>query len=795
MGKNKLHLKIRPTVLTIFIFVISSVILVTLSLQYHFLKDLALNATNDNLIHISEKIEQKIRDLDRRNNNLLSDLQTYSKIHKVNFENEREKLLPILVNYLKNHRFIYAIYAGNKNGNFYEVINLNIDDKLREKYNTTPAMKWLVVKIYEENGKRVQCEEFLDRNFLILRKTKKEANYDPSIRPWFKRALSTDEIIKTDPYMYTNLEARGITYAKHIKGTARVIGVDVSLNSMSSFLKKQLDNDKGEIYLFKEKDNLTAAANYNEHYKKLDFKALREDLTKLNVDSEFKIISLEDKDYFLYFSEIKSIYKNKDYLAILLPLDMVLKPYMEKIVYSFIITGIILLFTIPLIWFSTKLLVNPIHNLANENEKIIKRKFSEVKFVQTHIAEISDLSKSLTQLSVSVQKHEEDQRKLMDSFIKLIASAIDAKSKYTGGHCERVPVLSMMLARAASKDETIFKDFKIKNEDEERELKIAAWLHDCGKVTTPEYVVDKATKLETIYNRIHEIRTRFEVLYRDLHIKALENILTGANREEEYEKLQKEQNKLIEEFEIIAHANIGGEFMDDETIKKVESISKRTWTRYFDNSIGISRDERNRLEKNTQNVTPQIEKLLDDKIEHIIPREEFIPNINETYGFKQEVPEHLYNQGEVYNLSIKRGTLTEEERYKINEHMKMSIIMLEQLPFQEHLKRVPEYAGAHHETLIGTGYPRRLTKEQMSLPARILAVADVFEALTSSDRPYKEPKTLSESIKILSFMVKDQHLDKDIFEMFLKTGIYKEYAKDFLEESQIDEVDISKYLG
>ncbi|MCV6607638.1 MAG: HD domain-containing protein, partial [Campylobacterales bacterium] len=253
------------------------------------------------------------------------------------------------------------------------------------------------------------------------------------------------------------------------------------------------------------------------------------------------------------------------------------------------------------------------------------------------------------------------------------------------------------------------------------------------KVTTPEYVVDKATKLETIYNRIHEIRTRFEVIYRDLEINYLKNILKGSNKEEENKKLQEERKKLHSQFKLIAKVNIGKETTSDEDISQIEEIAKRTWIRYFDNTIGVSREEKTRLKKNKENTTPKTETLLSDKLEHIIPRVEFIDDMDKKYGFKQETPEHLYNLGELYNLKIKSGTLTKEERYKINEHIKMSIIMLEELPFQKNLKRVPEYAGAHHETLIGTGYPRKLKKEQMSIPARILAFADVFEALTSSD--------------------------------------------------------------
>jgi HD-GYP domain-containing protein (c-di-GMP phosphodiesterase class II) len=605
--------------------------------------------------------------------------------------------------------------------------------------------------------------------------------------------------------MFSNLESFGTTYAKKIKKLNTVIAVDISLKSLNNFLKKELSMGDSEVYLLRENGIIISSATLNKKKNKEStylnnrntifpyYNSLKN--RKLNDDKEsFDIEIIENRKYYVYYAKLESLFNNNEYLSILLPYDEIMKTYNDKIIFSSFITFFIFLCILPIIWWMTRLLVIPIEQLSNENLKISKLEFDDVKPVVTYIKEVEELSVSLVNLSKSIKKYQSDEIKLMDSFIKIIASAIDAKSKYTGGHCERVPVLSMMIAKEASDNKGVFKDFTINNAQEERELNVAAWLHDCGKVTTPEYVVDKATKLETIYNRIHEIRTRFEVVHRDFKIKSLENIINGANKKEEEIKLTQEYQKLYEEFSLVAKANLGSEYMEDNLISKIKTISKRTWFRNFDNSIGISRDEKERLNKNTENMTPSIENLLSDKIEHIIPRIKTDMKEYKKYNFKLEAPEHLYNLGEVYNLLTQKGTLTNEERYKINEHIIMSIIMLEELPFLDNMKRVPEYATCHHETLIGTGYPRELTKEQMSLPSRIIAVADVFEALTSSDRPYKEAKTLSESIKILSYMVKDQHLDADIFKMFLESGIYIKYAEKFLSKNQIDEVDISLYV-
>lgn len=412
---------------------------------------------------------------------------------------------------------------------------------------------------------------------------------------------------------------------------------------------------------------------------------------------------------------------------------------------------------------------------------------------RTDKSQLRELKKLESRLE-EVETLQQSQKDLLDAFIKLIASAIDAKSKYTGGHCERVPELSLMMAEAAHEaTHSIFENFSISSEDEKRELSIAAWLHDCGKVTTPEYVVDKATKLETIYNRIHEIRTRFEVIHRDLTIEALNKKLAGENENDVDSWLENEHEKLVKEYELVANANVGAEFMKDEDKEKIENIASRTWIRNFDDMIGLAHEEKKRtIPENT--TIPQVEQLIANKARHIIPREHFDYEEYEKMGFKTKVPNDLYNLGELYNLCISAGTLSYEERFKIQEHVQMTLVMLEKLPFPEYLKNVPLFAGAHHETLIGSGYPRELTIDDMPIASRIMAIADVFEALTASDRPYKEPKTLSASIKILSFMVKDQHLDADIFKLFLSTGIYKEYATKYLLSEQIDEVDISKYL-
>ncbi|GMR00672.1 MAG: HD domain-containing protein [Gammaproteobacteria bacterium] len=386
------------------------------------------------------------------------------------------------------------------------------------------------------------------------------------------------------------------------------------------------------------------------------------------------------------------------------------------------------------------------------------------------------------------------QEELLHSFIKLIAGAIDAKSPYTGGHCTRVPEVTLMLAKAACESDTgKYRDFELSDKQWE-ELSIAGWLHDCGKVTTPEYVVDKATKLETIYDRIHEVRMRFEVLKRDAEIECWQQIAKGGNKQQLLKDLAKQNKELDDDFAFIAECNVGGEFMADEKIERLQTLAEKTWKRTLDDNLGLSWEELNR-KQNKNDSLPVEENLLADKAEHLIARHEIdkMPEDNQ-WGFKVDTPEYKYNRGELYNLSVKKGTLSEEERYMINSHMIQTIIMLNNLPYPKSLRNVPLIAGSHHETMDGKGYPKRLVMTEQLETARMMVIADIFEALTASDRPYKKAKTLSESLRILSFMRNDKHIDPDLFDLFLSSGVYLEYAKKFLSPSQIDEVNIEDYL-
>ncbi len=368
-----------------------------------------------------------------------------------------------------------------------------------------------------------------------------------------------------------------------------------------------------------------------------------------------------------------------------------------------------------------------------------------IKFSRTAQELVESLA-SQAAIALTNQQLIDEQKNLLESIIQLVATAIDDKSPYTAGHCRRVPVLTMMLADAAHESQTgPFKSFHMT--DEERyELEIAAWLHDCGKITTPEYVIDKGAKLETIHDRITEISTRFELLKRDAEITLIRKYLM----ENAYNTAEMDKNittelgamitKLDDDLSFVRAHNTGGEFMADADIKRIRGISRTSW-------------------KHQSETRP------------------------------------LLSDNEVYNLTIAKGTLTPEEREIINHHIVTTINMLESLPFPKHLSNVPEFAGGHHERVDGKGYPKGLTRDQISVQARVMGIADIFEALTACDRPYKKGKTLSNALRILGLMCEDNHIDPDLFQLFVDKNIFQAYADEYMNPEQIDKVTLENIPG
>ena len=517
------------------------------------------------------------------------------------------------------------------------------------------------------------------------------------------------------------------------------------LNEIGIALSTEKDTDKLFELILEEAKNITNADGRTlymiDNNGNLKFEIMRNDSMK-TVMGGTSGVKIPLEPVLKYFDDGEPNYKNVSAYAALTGETINIKDAYEEEGYDF--SGAIG-YDKSSGYRSKSFLTVPLKNHENEIIGVmqlinaIDKNTGEVIPFTSEVQEQVESIASQGAVALTNKRLVEELKTLFESFIKLIATAIDRKSEYTGGHCERVPLITMMLADAVEKvDYGKYKDFKM-TEDERYELFIAGWLHDCGKVATPPHVVDKGTKLETITDRIETVKTKFELLRRDAEINFLNkkigmNGSVNGKMEEIETEYKKRLDQINEDEAFIEKCNVGGEFMEKELQQRVINISK------YD------------------------------------------------YSFKGEKMPFL-SEDEVRNLNIAKGTLLPEEREIINDHIVITIEMLDQLPYPKNLRNVPEFAGGHHEKLDGTGYPKGLMEKEMSVQAKMMAIADIYEALTAADRPYKDGKKLSMAMRIMGFMKKDYHIDKELFEIFVKEGVYKKYAKDYVKKNQIDEVD------
>jgi HD-GYP domain-containing protein (c-di-GMP phosphodiesterase class II)/ABC-type amino acid transport substrate-binding protein len=1044
---GSVHTSIRMTVVTVFVIATLITAAVAIGLQYYFSHSMARSAAADLYTTTAQSIASELEGIGEVNTNVITLL---AKNPALKSRDREATQLKIFASVLEMNPMFYGIYVGSKDGSFFELVDLNTSEYARSKLLAVPADRWLVLKIERTPTGTVRQYQYLDEHFQPRASRSEPTEFQVADRPWFKSAFESGNIEVSDPYMFSQLDAPGRTVSKRVAGSDTVVGLDITLSTISEFLASHEVAADGELYLYNREGMVVASSSDHdgthpklaapqlalsaedqaflaslpalkvsneinwppfdytlegqprgysidvmnllaemlglefdyvngfswpelveqfregridllhsvtltannrkwglpgeafaslpyalltradqpqlssvgelgqrplvipvgwsitevirnthpgltlleadstlhamemvqagEAYAALDNEVImryiarhyfirginfhpRIDLgtdkipDKLHVfvskeqqqlrqllDRAIKAIgaqqrqqlesrwlrfdrqldettsetvpakllveiantpanhgqlmgtSINGQEHVVYAAPTSPAGKRM-FVGIVTPESALLAPFLSKVMLSIIVTGAVLLLLLPLSWFFSNPIVRPVRQLAHENDKVRRREFDLVERVPSRVKELDELSDSMVSMVASIQAYEQSQRDLMDSFIKLIAEAIDEKSPYTGGHCERVPELALMLAeKASSSNAPAFCDFHLETDDQWREYRIAAWLHDCGKITTPEHIVDKGSKLEVIYNRIHEVRMRFEVLWRDAEIHYFEQLAEHPDKQEDLRaQLNATRHELQDDFDFVAGCNVGGEFLDEEKQARLRLIAAKTWQRNFSDRAGLSPVEELRV-RGEEASLPVTEPLLADKPEHIIERTrstDYDPKL----GINMDIPENLYNQGEVYNLSISRGTLTNEDRFKINEHMISTIRMLERLPFPDELKNVPRYASTHHETMRGSGYPRKLPGSELSIPERILAVADVFEALTASDRPYKKAKPVSVAVDILHKMVEDDHIDRECFELFLKEGVYLQYAQEYLCEGQVDEVDIGKYIA
>jgi HD-GYP domain-containing protein (c-di-GMP phosphodiesterase class II) len=723
----------------------------------------------------------------------------------------RAVLIPMLVASLRANPRIYSLAYGFGNGRFFEVIGIR-SPRIASALRVPPGTEFAVRSIEPSGtGKIRERWDFLAANAASIGQDVRDSDYVPGQRPWFIGARVMPGVFVTRPYLYDSLQSLGLTLSRALPDGVGVFAANLSFGGLERYAEASLEGRQGGIVVTDDRGNVLAAhsdrhfdgpaATGLEPVGASSDPLLAQAVAMLTHDGS-RIASVHGEDFVYASRSVQITPEAALHVVAFTPASLYTGAIDETRNSILLFDAAMLLVFLPLTQLVARRITGTLERLTQESERLQRLDFSGESRVRSRFYEIDVLGAAQHTMKVAIRERTEalDEarvrlRALMESLIRLIAGAIDAKSEYTGGHCERVPELARMLAAAACEvKEGPLADFRFETEDQWQEFRIGTWLHDCGKVTTPEHVVDKATKLETIVNRIHEIRTRFEVLLRDAEIASLKAIAAGEHPQATQQTFEARRAQLVEDFAFIATCNIGAESMSDAHAERLRAIGQQTWLRHFDDRLGLSHIEESRFAGVPRPAMPAVEHLLADKPEHLVPRGAHDRH-DLHHGFQMEVPEHLYNFGELHNLCVSRGTLTAEERYKVNEHIAQTIVMLEQLPLPPNLQRVPEYAGTHHESLTGTGYPRGLGADALSVPARIMAIADIFEALTASDRPYKKAKPLSEAVQILAGFKARGHIDSDLFDLFLTSGVCWQYAKQYLPPEQIDEIDVAAYLN
>ncbi|WP_437889552.1 HD domain-containing phosphohydrolase [Phytobacter sp. V91] len=954
--KNRYPLHIQITVLfTCLIVSIGSIIILFSHSQ---LTKMAEVSTHQRYQQTGEAIADELNSLTRT---MASSVSILAKmpVSDATTEPQRMAQLSIFIMVLQQNNYASSVYSAWDNGDFFILRRLTAQS--RALFKSPADAQWLVQN-YRFDVNPPQKKEFYldDQQNIISSVIAPYDNYDPRSREWFTLARAGKGLITSPNYVFRATGETGFTYSRQADNPRAVIGLDVSLASLSEFLQQQGLPPGSQAAILSESGEVIASQPAPETGNQAaGTKAILPVLQPLLARADgqnSRLFSIDGQDWYGAVINIHSM--GKDYrLAIATPSAYLTAGASSISNRATLIAFLLLLLSLPVIWYFSRKISNPLLRLRKDAEEIsnlhfeaddrpgkesiieeiddlhtamAKIKQTLLKFISmgsmltvknnftqqmqglltetTEIAEMAGgmvfladqemnaftpaafrwreegidfsgmsplvvdnqrsdsfwkilqgqtisgvLSKDnipepllafllphlpLPYVAVPMQTHDDhtlgflllfntrtltdkhenakiqlinslvgmlsvaieaqhllvEQKKLMNAFIKLIAGAIDEKSPYTGGHCQRVPVITKMLAQAAVEtNEGPFARFTL-SENEWDELHTACWLHDCGKITTPEAVVDKATKLELIYNRIHEIRMRFELLKREKEIEFLRLTPEQQTQGNNAQTLAETLRQLDDDFYFIAHCNIGSEFLSDDALARINQIARYRWTRTLDDTAGISQDELTRKKRQPVGRLPVQEPMLSDKEEHIVYRAD-VSKEADKYNFKLKKPVFQYNHGEIYNLAIRRGTLNDEERYKVNEHIMQTIIMLDNLPFPRTMGNVPTIAGGHHERVDGKGYPYQLTHSQMSIQVRMLAIADVFEALTAIDRPYKPGKLLSEALNIMTSMVNEQHLDRELFILFLQSGVWSDYARTYLDPEKTDSVNVAELLA
>lgn len=790
---KKRTFSIRFTLVRTFIFICLLMMTVAISLQYYFSQSMAQKSALQLYDAKAQMISQQIKQTDQIINHYSTLLSHFNKL-TIN-QKLHPDALQLFTNVMKKNHSFNSISLGFENGDLQQLIHLNKPQN-NQVLPSVESAQWVFVSINNLGGKRVRQYFYFDQSFNFLSQHQENTNDNVTNYSWYKNInASTDNT--SDIFISPNTDLHDQTYSTAVPNTKTVLAINVTLHSYSKALHKINDNQQNEllneVYLYNGTGHLLASNQKSSAHNKtneLSFIPYPElsELTQHQFNlNKLNNLTINNKAYYAYIAKVDDKTETNNYLAILVPKKTLLYPSIKT---SIEISVICLVLLLILSWCFSCPLTNTIKALLSEVKKAKPQDYKHLQPIVNRVTEIKELNCSMVEMSQSIEDYQIQQKEMTELFIKQIAQAIDDKSPYTFGHANCAPELGLMLAKASLHSN--LPAFETANEEMLSEFSSHAWSHHYGKLTSAQQIVSKGTKLEANYNRIHEIRMRFEILWRDAEINYFKQSRSNPEQNKPLkEALIKQQLQLMRDFGFVAKINLGDTEMTEQDILRLHKIGEQTWFRYFDDRLGLSSIEKLNLSSKKQKLPAQ-ETLLSDKKEHIIKRN----NITKVdSGIKIEVADYLYNFGELYNLSIPQGTLTIEDKFEIDKNIINSISLLKALPTTHKQTTEIKDLSAYHPALKYVTFPSKVDNGYGSITQNILLMTDIFETLTSIKKPQQQVESLSSAIDILHTLAIDKVIDINLFQLFLSSGNYIKYANKFLHETQIDDVVLSKYLN
>ena len=397
-----IKIPIKLTVMGLFLLLSVLIMSIVLYLQSNLSEELAKKSMDNYFKTITYKIENNIDNINNTAKTLVNTETNFLKtMNNEDFTNNKMMYLRMFAGILDDNKKLYSTYIGFHDDRFYEVIKLDINKKIRKQYNAKNSDKWLQIEILEKGIKTISL---YDASLNLTSKIKEPTTYRPTKRPWYGISLITDSVTNSGPYDFSNIEARGLTYAREINN-GNIFAVDVLMEDFSDILKSNNAQNSLESFIFDENNIIIASSTHEEKI----FKYLISMMKNKKITKDFQSTVTINETKFIYnISAINNGYVTNEYLLSYVLLEEMETPYKEKFTAMDKILILMMIALFPLIWYFSSVVARPILLLVEESRKVKNREFEKVTPVYSSVTEVELLSKSIGTMAKSIYDYQID---------------------------------------------------------------------------------------------------------------------------------------------------------------------------------------------------------------------------------------------------------------------------------------------------------------------------------------------------------------------------------------------------